>query len=50
MYDLIESIISKMINKAMPLFGITFSLIYFAIGIYKTEYPNLEKMKICNNK
>ena len=49
MYDVIEGFLNQMINKMMPLFGIIFSVLYFSIGIYKTEYPNLENLKICKN-
>ena len=48
-YDIIERVLDQMINKMMPMFGIMFSVLYFSIGIYKTEFPNLEKLKICRN-
>ena len=48
-YDIIERLLDQMINKMMPVFGIMFSVLYFSIGIYKTEFPNLEKLKICRN-
>ena len=48
-YEVIENTLNQMINKMMPLFGIMFSVLYFAIGVYKTEFPNLEKLKTCKN-